>query len=146
MGLDDYVNPETGLMSAATAAAVSPRARELLRRGAVYGLAGVMRAGDVVSAAARGAVRGARESVAQEDGRAPTGQSRARSGQSGSTRSTGTSRSTRSSSGARRSTRSSGSPRRATRSSGGTRRSTRSSSGAGRSGGSQSGGAQQSSS
>lgn len=70
MGLDDYVNPEAGLMTAATAAAVSPRARELLRRGAVYGLAGAMRAGDVVAAAARGAVRGARESVAQENGRA----------------------------------------------------------------------------
>ena len=70
MGIDDYVNAETGLLTAATAAAVSPRARELLRRGAVYGLAGAMRAGDVVAAAARGAVRGARESVAQENGAA----------------------------------------------------------------------------
>ncbi len=70
MAFDDYVNPQAGLMTAATAAAVSPRARELLRRGAVYGLAGAMRAGDVVAAAARGAVRGARESVAEENGRA----------------------------------------------------------------------------
>ena len=68
MGIDDYVNAETGLMTAATAAAVSPRARELMRRGAVYGIAGAMRAGDVVAAAARGAVRGARESIAQENG------------------------------------------------------------------------------
>src|SRR5947207_3262570 len=74
MGFDDFVNTETGFMTAATAAAVSPRARQLLRRGAVYGLAGVLRAGDVVAAAARGAVRGARESIAQENGSAsPTG-------------------------------------------------------------------------
>ena len=73
MGIDDYVNAETGLLTAATAAAVSPRARELLRRGAVYGIAGAMRAGDVVAAAARGAVRGARESIAQENGAATEG-------------------------------------------------------------------------
>jgi hypothetical protein len=85
MGIDDYVNAETGLVSAATAAAVSPRARELFRRGAVYGLAGAMRAGDVVVAAARGAVRGARDGISVEDGGAPAtgGDARARSGGSG---------------------------------------------------------------
>lgn len=135
MGLDDYVNAETGLMSAATAAAVSPRARELLRRGVVYGLAGAMRAGDVVVAATRGAVRGARESIAQENGTATASQSGARTGQRGSTRSTAARGSTRSSAGARRS-----------RSSSGARRSTRSSSGTSGSSGSQSAGARQSSS
>jgi len=40
-----------------------PRARSLFRRGAVYGLAGAMKAADVAAAAARGAVRGAREGV-----------------------------------------------------------------------------------
>jgi hypothetical protein len=103
MGFDDYVNAETGLVSAATAAAVSPRARELLRRGVVYGLAGAMRAGDVVVAAARGAVRGARDSVAQESGPAPDGSSRARAAQTSSTRQGPASRSARSSSAARRS-------------------------------------------
>ncbi len=85
MGIDDYVNAETGLISAATAAAVSPRARELFRRGAVYGLAGAMRAGDVVVAAARGAVRGARDGVAAEDGSAPAPRSGTRARTGGST-------------------------------------------------------------
>jgi hypothetical protein len=102
MGIDDYVNAETGLLTAATAAAVSPRARELMRRGAVYGIAGAMRAGDVVAAAARGAVRGARESIAQENGtateggteRIPTGSRTASgAGASGSRASSGQSRS-----------------------------------------------------
>ena len=66
MGLDDLANKETGAIAAATAAAVSPRARELLRRGAVYGLAGVLRATDVALAAGRGAVRGARDGAARE--------------------------------------------------------------------------------
>ena len=92
MGLDDYVNPEAGLMTAATAAAVSPRARELLRRGAVYALAGVMRAGDVTAAAAKGAVRGARESITQEDGRVGEEQPTARSGRARPRASAGRSR------------------------------------------------------
>jgi len=58
MGLFDR---EVGLALAATAVATSPRAREVARRGAVYGLAGAMRAGDVVWGTARGAVLGARD-------------------------------------------------------------------------------------
>lgn len=64
MGLDDYMDREAGVIAAATAAAVSPRARALFRRGAVYGLAGVLRASDVAVAAARGAVRGAKDGAA----------------------------------------------------------------------------------
>jgi hypothetical protein len=41
----------------ATAAALSPRVRGVLRRGAVYGVAGALKASDVVTAAARGALR-----------------------------------------------------------------------------------------
>jgi hypothetical protein len=41
----------------------APRARTLFRQGAVYGLAGALKAADVAVAAARGAVRGAREGV-----------------------------------------------------------------------------------
>lgn len=101
MGIDDYVNAQTGLMGAATAAAVSPRARELLRRGAVYGLAGAMRAGDVVAAAARGAVRGARESIAQENG---TARSESGGGRRASSAGASRSRSSRSSAGRTRAT------------------------------------------
>jgi hypothetical protein len=61
MGVDDYMDREAGAIAAATAAVVSPRARELLRRGAVYGLAGLLKAGDVAVAAARGAVKGAKD-------------------------------------------------------------------------------------
>ena len=63
MALDDLIDNEIGVAVAATAAVASPRARHLLRQGAVYGLAGAMRAGDVVFGAARGAVRGAAAGV-----------------------------------------------------------------------------------
>ena len=52
-----------------------PRARSLFRRGAVYGLAGALKAADVAVAAARGAVRGAREGVQTEAESAPPGPS-----------------------------------------------------------------------
>ncbi|HEU4563837.1 MAG TPA: hypothetical protein VFS05_04270 [Gemmatimonadaceae bacterium] len=61
MAMDDYVDSKVGLaMVAGTVAATifSPRTREVLHRGAVYGLAGVLRAGDAMSALARGIRRG----------------------------------------------------------------------------------------
>jgi hypothetical protein len=70
LGVDDYVNSEAGVVAAATAAAVSPRARELFRRGAVYGLAGLLKTGDVAVAAVRGAVRGAKGEVGGTSGAA----------------------------------------------------------------------------
>jgi hypothetical protein len=51
------IEEETLAAVAATAAALSPRARRVARKGAVYGLAGALRAGDVIAAAARGAAR-----------------------------------------------------------------------------------------
>jgi hypothetical protein len=44
-----------------------PRARTLFRQGAVYGLAGALKAADVAVAAARGAVRGAREGATPDE-------------------------------------------------------------------------------
>jgi hypothetical protein len=55
MAFDDFMDPEVGIAVAATAMIFSPRVRNVLRRGAVYSLAGVLRAGDAVSSAARGA-------------------------------------------------------------------------------------------
>jgi hypothetical protein len=52
---------DVAMAVAATAAAMSPRAREFVRKGAVYGLAGMLRAGDVVVGTAKGAARGAQE-------------------------------------------------------------------------------------
>jgi hypothetical protein len=72
MALDDFLDSEVAVAVAATAVALSPRARRLLRRGAVYGVAGVLKATDVATAAARGVARGAsgESEAATGDGRA----------------------------------------------------------------------------
>jgi hypothetical protein len=57
---DDFVESEVAVAAAATAALLSPRVRGLLRGGAVYGLAGLLTAGDTISSLARSAVRLAR--------------------------------------------------------------------------------------
>jgi hypothetical protein len=62
---------EAGVAAVAVAAAVSPRVRGALRQGAVYGLAGVMRAGDIVVSTAKGAARGAQAGVSGENGSRP---------------------------------------------------------------------------
>lgn len=46
MAVEDYLEPEVAVTAAVVAAIFSPRVRKLLRRGAVYGLAGVLAAGD----------------------------------------------------------------------------------------------------
>jgi hypothetical protein len=58
VALDDFVEPETAIAVGATAAIFSPRVREFLHRGAVYGVAGVLVAGDAVTSFARGVRRG----------------------------------------------------------------------------------------
>jgi hypothetical protein len=73
VGLDDVMSTETAFVAAATAAVMSPRTRETMRKGAVVGLAGVLKAGDVVTGAARGAVRGVRgQETAASDGAVDT--------------------------------------------------------------------------
>jgi nucleoside phosphorylase len=52
------IERQVAIAAAATAAALSPEAREALRKGAVYGVAGVLKAGDVVISAAHGAIEG----------------------------------------------------------------------------------------
>ena len=54
---DDFVESEVAVAAAATAALFSPRVRGLLRCGVVYGLAGLLTAGDAISSCARSAVR-----------------------------------------------------------------------------------------
>ena len=58
MALEEYFESEVAVAVAATAALMSPRGRRLLRRGAVYGVAGALKATDVVTAAARGVAQG----------------------------------------------------------------------------------------
>jgi hypothetical protein len=76
MALDDYFDSEVAVAVAATAVALSPGVRRVLRRGAVYGVAGVLKATDVATAAARGIARGASgegDAVPTGDGRGDAG-------------------------------------------------------------------------
>ncbi|MFT4040872.1 MAG: hypothetical protein QM692_22005 [Thermomicrobiales bacterium] len=52
---------------AATAVLLSPPVRKLIRRGAAYGLAGILIAGDAVASFGRGAARGIRQAAAEGD-------------------------------------------------------------------------------
>ena len=63
MALEDFMEPEVGVAVALTAAVASPQVRSVLRRGAVYGLAGLLIAGDAVSTLAQGVKRGAQKVV-----------------------------------------------------------------------------------
>ena len=65
MGLLDR---DVGVAVAATAAVFSPRTRSVVRKGAVYGLAGALKVGDVVASTTRGAFRGARQGVSSNGG------------------------------------------------------------------------------
>lgn len=100
MGLDDVFSTESAFVAAATAAVFSPKTRETVRKGAVYGVAGALKVGDVVSGAARGVVNGVRGEQAEANGAPSTAAAsstparRTSSRTSGRTnRSTGTSRS-----------------------------------------------------
>ena len=64
MALEDFMEPEVGVAVALTAAVASPQVRGVLRRGAVYGLAGILMAGDAVSSLAQGVKRGAQKAAA----------------------------------------------------------------------------------
>ncbi len=55
MAAEDYLDSHVAVAVAATAAILSPRVRKVLRRGAVYGVTGVLMAGDAISGAARDA-------------------------------------------------------------------------------------------
>jgi hypothetical protein len=67
MDLDDFWEPEVavtaGIAAVVTAAVASPRVRRVMRQGAVYGLAGLMIAGDRIVAAARGVKNTAQQAV-----------------------------------------------------------------------------------
>ena len=63
MDTDDILNPAVGAAVAITAAVLSPPVRRIVRRGAVYGLAGIFIAGDAISSFAQGVARGARQAA-----------------------------------------------------------------------------------
>jgi hypothetical protein len=79
MALEDYLESEVVVAVAATAAVLSPRVRGVLRRGAVYGLAGVLRAGDAISSSTVQDVAGqARAAAEGGEGARTSGESESR--------------------------------------------------------------------
>jgi len=58
MALEDYLEPEVAVTAVVVAAVFSPRARKVIRRGAVYGLAGILVAGDALATAGKNIGRG----------------------------------------------------------------------------------------
>lgn len=64
MAVDDFMEPEVAIAVAVTAAVASPPVRKVLRRGLVYGLAGLLTAGDKIAGAARELANSARQSAA----------------------------------------------------------------------------------
>lgn len=64
MALEDYMQPEIAVTAVVTAAVVSPRGRKLIRKGAVYGLAGVLIAGDALGNLTRGITQGVQQAGA----------------------------------------------------------------------------------
>lgn len=73
MALDDFVESEVAIAVAATAAIFSPKVRGVLRQGAVYGLAGVMVAGDAIGSFVSGVGRGVQQGVATAGTATPEG-------------------------------------------------------------------------
>jgi hypothetical protein len=64
MSLDDLLEPEVLIAVGVTAAVMSPPVRRVLRKGAVYGLAGMMIVGDKLAGAARGIAHSAQNAAA----------------------------------------------------------------------------------
>ncbi len=61
MDPEDFLAPEVGITAAVVAAIFSPRARKVIRQGAVYGMAGLLVAGDTVTSLARSFGQGVRQ-------------------------------------------------------------------------------------
>lgn len=61
MALEDWLESEVAVAVAATTVILSPKARRLARRGAIYAVAGALKASDLVAAAARGVAEGVSE-------------------------------------------------------------------------------------
>ena len=55
MAVEDFLESEVAVAVAVTAAVLSPRVRGVLRRGLVYGVAGVLKAGDAPSSTVQNA-------------------------------------------------------------------------------------------
>ncbi len=72
MASDEGAGPHLAMTAMVTAAVFSPRVRELLRQGAVHGLAGILVAGDALVAFARGVSEGVHDASAARKKGQPT--------------------------------------------------------------------------
>src|SRR5690348_16163533 len=63
MAVDDFMEPEVAIAVAVTAAVASPPVRKAIRRGLVYGLAGLLTAGDKIMGAARDLAQSAQQTA-----------------------------------------------------------------------------------
>jgi hypothetical protein len=79
--MGDLFEKEVGLAVAATAALMSERARRVLRRGAVYGIAGAMSVGETVTSAARSVGRDSERESSDGAGEAKAAERTSRSRQ-----------------------------------------------------------------
>ncbi len=64
MDLEDFLEPEIAVVAAVTATVFSPRVRNFLRRGVVYGVTGALIAGDAVTSFARNIGHGFQQAAA----------------------------------------------------------------------------------
>ena len=73
MDVEDFLEPEIAVAAAVTAALTSPQVRKALRTGAVYGLAGLITAGDAIATFSKSVGRGVQQatSSAQASSNAP---------------------------------------------------------------------------
>jgi hypothetical protein len=74
MALDDFFEGEVLVAVAVTAAVASPTVRRAIRKGIVYGLAGLLKLGDTVTATARGVRQEAEQTRAEAAASAPSRQ------------------------------------------------------------------------
>jgi hypothetical protein len=70
MDFEDILEPQVAAAAAVTAVVASPQVRNVLRRGAVYGLAGVIMTGDALTSFARGLGRGVQGARSGANGKA----------------------------------------------------------------------------
>jgi hypothetical protein len=75
MALEDYVEPEVAIAVAVTAAVASPPVRKAMRKAAVYGLAGILTAGDRIAAMGREIADRAKQTAATDTAATPSGRS-----------------------------------------------------------------------
>lgn len=78
MAFEDFMEPEVAVTAAVTAAVFSPRARKVIRRGLVYGMAGALIAGDAITSFARNVGQGIQEAGASAASTAQNTMSQAR--------------------------------------------------------------------